>query len=65
MAVAQPQKEVTLRSIGLSVYLPTLLFAVGQGAVIPIVALAAKDLGAGVAMAGLIVALRGIGVPKL
>lgn len=62
MAVAQPPKEVTLRSIGLSVYLPTLLFAIGQGAVIPIVALAAKDLGAGVAMAGLIVALRGIGI---
>ncbi len=62
MAVAQPPKEATLRSIALSVYVPTLLFAIGQGAVIPIVALAAKDLGAGIAMAGLIVALRGIGI---
>ena len=62
MAVAQPAKEVTLRSIGMSVYAPTFLFAVGQGAVIPIVALAAKDLGASIALAGLIVALRGIGI---
>lgn len=42
-------------------YLPTFLFAVGQGAVIPIVALAARDVGASVPVAGLIVALRGIG----
>ncbi|MBK7725296.1 MAG: MFS transporter [Dehalococcoidia bacterium] len=52
----------TLRSLGLSVYVPTFLFAVGQGAVIPIVALAARDEGASVALAGFIVALRGIGV---
>ena len=52
----------TLRSLGLSVYVPTFLFAVGHGAVIPIVALAARDEGASVALAGFIVALRGIGV---
>ena len=52
----------TLRSLGLSVYVPTFLFAVGQGAVIPIVALAARDEGASVALAGFIVALRGVGV---
>lgn len=51
----------TLRSLGKTVYAPTFLFAVGQGAVIPIVALAAKDLGASIPVAGLIVALRGIG----
>jgi MFS family permease len=55
-------REPTLRSLALSVYLPTLLFSVGQGAVIPIVALAALELGASPALAGLIVALRGIGV---
>jgi len=46
----------------MSVYVPTFLFAVGQGAVIPIVALAARDEGASVAVAGFIVALRGLGV---
>lgn len=52
----------TLRSLGLSVYVPTFLFAVGQGAVIPIVALAARDEGASLAVAGFIVALRGLGI---
>jgi MFS family permease len=41
---------------------PTFLFAVGQGAVIPVVALAARDEGASLAVAGFIVALRGIGI---
>lgn len=53
--------EPTIRSLGLTVYGPSFLFAIGQGAVIPIVALAAKDLGASVALASLTVALRGIG----
>lgn len=53
--------EATLRSIGVSLYLPAFLFAIGQGAVIPIVALVAKDLGASVAVAGVVVAVRGIG----
>ncbi len=59
---APARREATIRSLGLSVYLPTFLFAVGQGAVIPIVALAAKDTGASLAFAGFIVALRGIGI---
>jgi MFS family permease len=50
-----------IRSLGMSVYLPTLLFAIGQGAVIPIIPLYAMDLGASVAVAGLIVSLRGFG----
>lgn len=54
--------EPTLRSLGLSVYLPTFLFAVGQGAVMPIIGLAARDLGASMAFAGLAVALRGLGL---
>jgi MFS family permease len=53
--------EPTLRSLVLTVYLPTLLFAAGQGAVIPVVALTAADLGASVAVAGLAVAAKGFG----
>lgn len=45
----------------LPVYLPTLLFAIGQGAIIPVVPLYAIDLGASIAMAGALVALRGMG----
>lgn len=51
----------TIRSLGATVYLPTLLFALGQGAVVPVIALTARDLGASVAFAGAVVALQGIG----
>jgi MFS family permease len=44
-----------------SVYVPNLLFSIGQGAAIPVIALVALDLGASPAAAGFIVALRGIG----
>lgn len=53
--------EVTLRSIGLSVYLPTLLYGLGQGAIAPVIALTARELGASVAVAGLVVAAAGVG----
>ncbi len=53
---------MSIRSLGLSVYVPTILFAIGQGAVIPIVALAVLDLDASPAFASVVVALRGIGI---
>ena len=56
-----PAPSFQLRSLGLSVYLPTFLFAVGQGAVIPFTPLLARELHASVAMAAFIVALRGFG----
>ncbi|MEX1103947.1 MAG: MFS transporter, partial [Dehalococcoidia bacterium] len=57
-----PGPTFRIRSLTLSVYLPTFLFAVGQGAVIPIVPLFARELGASVAVAGTIVAVRGLGI---
>lgn len=51
----------SIRSLVPTVYLPTFLFAVGQGAVLPVVALTARQLGASVALAGFAVALQGIG----
>lgn len=50
-----------VRSLTRSVYVPGILFAIGQGAATPMIALVALDLGASPALAGLIVALRGIG----
>ncbi len=49
------------RSLLVSVYLPTALSHVGFGAVIPLLALTAHDLGASTAQAALIVALLGVG----
>jgi MFS family permease len=54
-------EPVRLRSIAVSVYGPTILVAVGQGAILPLVALSARALGASVGMAALIVALIGLG----
>jgi MFS family permease len=54
-------EQVTLRSFGLGVYLPSLLYGIGQGAMAPIIALSALDLGASVGVASLVVALAGIG----
>lgn len=60
--MAQRDAPFRLRSLVLPVYLPTFLFAVGQGAVIPIIPLLAKDLGASVAIAATIVAVRNFGL---
>lgn len=60
-SVAPTPPEPTLRSLVLTVYVPTLLFAVGQGAVVPVIALTADDLGASAAVAGAAVAVRGLG----
>ena len=50
-----------LRSIAVAAFGPTLLFGIGQGAILPVVALSARDLGASVAVAALIVTLIGLG----
>jgi MFS family permease len=60
--MANPEAEpFRLRSLTFSVYLPTIFFSIGQGAVIPAIPLFARELGASVALAALIVAMRGVG----
>ena len=49
------------RELAVSVYLPTALSFIGFGAVIPLIALTAHDLGATTAQAAFIVSLLGIG----
>ena len=53
--------QVRWREIVITAYGPTILIAVGQGAILPLVALSARALGASVGMAAFIVALIGIG----
>ena len=50
-----------LREIALSAYGPTALSAVGSGAVLPVVVLSARELGAGINVAAFMIALMGIG----
>lgn len=51
----------SLRGIAVPAFGPALLFSVGQGAILPVVALSARQLGASVAVAALIVTLIGLG----
>jgi MFS family permease len=60
-AEAPNQEPFKLSSLTFSVYLPTIFFSIGQGAVIPAIPLFARELGASVALAAFIVALRGVG----
>lgn len=62
--VTSPSRpQVTaLRDIALAAYGPTALASVGTGAVTPILALTALDLGATVATAAVVVALMGVGM---
>jgi MFS family permease len=53
--------DVTLRDIAPAAFLPPALFAVGQGAIAPVVVISATDLGASPAMAALVVASAGLG----
>ena len=52
---------MSTRALLLPVYLPALLFSIGQGAIIPMIPLLAHDLGASLAVSGIVVATRGIG----
>ena len=53
--------DFSLRSIAVPAFGPALLFSIGEGAILPVVALSARDLGASVAVAALIVTLIGLG----
>jgi MFS family permease len=55
----------TLRSLVWSIYAPSFLFALGVGAVVPVIPLFARDLGAGDGLVGVIVAMRAIGTTVL
>ncbi|MBG6214273.1 MAG: MFS transporter [Cryobacterium sp.] len=54
-------RPLNLRSIALTAFLPTLLFSVGEGAIIPLIPLVANDLGATLAIAGVIAAMIMLG----
>ena len=54
-----------LRAFALPIYGSTFLLAAGLGATIPIVPLFARELGGGVGLAGLAVAMRGLGTLAL
>jgi MFS family permease len=64
MSTAEDAPETTgavLRRIAASALLPALVYEIGNGAVLPIIALVALDSGASTSVAGLMLSLAGIG----
>jgi MFS family permease len=57
-----PRPGFRLRDIALVAYGPTLVISVGHGAVMPVTALRARELGADVGTAALVVAMLGVGM---
>ena len=60
--MAQAPGDFQLRKIALAVYLPTFLFAAGESAVIPVVPVIAKSIGADLATSGLVAAMLTVGI---
>jgi len=54
-------ESFSLKKIAVPAFGPSLLFGLGNGSILPVIALSARDLGASPAVAGLIVALIGFG----
>jgi MFS family permease len=59
--VATSDPSFSLRRIALPAFGPSLLFGIGEGAILPVIPLTARDLGASVPVAALVVMLIGIG----
>lgn len=55
------EKPLTLRSVGPSIFLPALIYEIGNGAIAPVIALTALDLGASASKAGFLLAILGVG----
>lgn len=59
--MASSDPSFSLRRIALPAFGPSLLFGIGEGAILPVIPLTARDLGASVPVAALVVMLIGIG----
>jgi len=55
------EQPFNFRSVALSVYLPTILFSTGEGAVLPMIPVMAHGLGASIPFAGVIAAMVVVG----
>ncbi len=62
MSTGASEQEFRFRDIWLVAYGPSIVSAIGHGAIMPVLALRARDLGADVSTAAVIVALTGVGM---
>ncbi|WP_394940802.1 MFS transporter [Psychromicrobium sp. YIM B11713] len=59
--VSQDGAAFSFKKIAIPAFGPSILFGIGEGAILPVIVLSARDLGASVAVAALMVTLIGVG----
>ncbi|WP_105034658.1 MFS transporter [Cryobacterium aureum] len=59
--MSNDERPFSLRSVALVAFLPTLLFSIGEGSIIPLIPVVASNLGASLAIAGVIAAMVMLG----
>lgn len=59
--MSDTERPFNVRSVALIAFLPTMLFSIGEGAIIPLIPIVANDLGATIAVAGFIAAMVMLG----
>jgi len=59
--VTSGEKSFSLKEVALAAFLPTVLFSIGEGAILPIIPVVADNLGAGIALAGFVGAMIMVG----
>jgi len=59
--VSSSTSSFSLRQIAIAAFGPSLLFGLAEGAIFPVIALSARQLGASLTLSGIIVALIGVG----
>ena len=59
--MSNAERPFQMRSVALAAFLPTLLFSIGEGAIIPLIPIMAHNLGASLALAGFIAAMVMVG----
>ena len=63
--MSSPPPDFRLRSLLLSIYAPSFLMGMGLGAILPVIPLITKNLGAGLGLIGMVAAMRGVGTMAL
>lgn len=59
--MTEAERPFSWRTVGFAAFLPTLLFSIGEGAILPLIPVLADDLGATLAVAGLVAAMVAVG----
>lgn len=54
-------QNFSLKEVALAAFLPSMVFSIGEGAIIPIIPVVADNLGAGIALAGFVAAMIMVG----